>query len=108
MSAWYVFAAMGIFPQTPGRAELLLAGPVFPKAVIIRGNGVRMTITARSGEDTDGFVQSAGLDGAPWTRSWLPESFVQRGGTLTVTLGAQPRIGWATEPGDLPKDHVRR
>ena len=28
MSAWYVFAAVGLFPQVPGRAEVLLGSPV--------------------------------------------------------------------------------
>ena len=31
LSAWYVFAAIGLFPQTPGRAELLVGSPLFPK-----------------------------------------------------------------------------
>ncbi|MFB9579891.1 glycoside hydrolase domain-containing protein, partial [Streptomyces yanii] len=33
MSAWYVFAALGIYPKAPGSADLLLGTPVFPHAV---------------------------------------------------------------------------
>jgi predicted alpha-1,2-mannosidase len=108
MSAWFVFAAMGIFPQTPGRAEMLLSGPVFPKVVVDRSNGVRLTVLGRASKDTDAFIQKVSLDGDQRSKSWLPESFVQRGGTVAVTLGPQPRIGWATEPHDLPRDYVRR
>jgi len=31
LSASYVFAAIALFPQTPGRAELLVGSPLFPK-----------------------------------------------------------------------------
>ncbi|MCY1139575.1 GH92 family glycosyl hydrolase [Actinoplanes sp. Pm04-4] len=102
MSAWYVFAAIGLFPQTPGRAELLLGSPVFPRAIVERSTNVRLTINANT---TDKYVQSARLNGARLTRSWLPESFTLTGGTLDFTLGTTPNTTWATATADLPKDH---
>ena len=30
MSSWYVWAALGMYPEIPGRAELVLASPFFP------------------------------------------------------------------------------
>lgn len=102
MSAWYVFAAIGLFPQVPGRAEMLIGSPVFTRVVIDRGNGVRMTVNATS---TDTYVQAATFRGREHDRSWLPEAFVQRGGTVTLTLGPDPDTTWATRPGDLPRDH---
>jgi putative alpha-1,2-mannosidase len=107
MSAWYVFAAMGMFPQTPGRAEMLLAAPVFGKVVVERSNGVRLTVLAPSAQASDAYVRGVTLDGSARTQSWLPESFVQNGGTVTVTLGAQADTAWATKPADLPRDYVR-
>jgi predicted alpha-1,2-mannosidase len=107
MSAWYVFAAMGLFPQTPGRAEMLLAAPVFGKVVVERSNGVRLTVLAPSAQASDAYVRGVTLDGSARTQSWLPESFVQNGGTVTVTLGAQADTAWATKPADLPRDYVR-
>jgi len=102
MSAWYAFAAIGMFPQVPGRAELLVSSPVFTRVVIDRGNGVRLTVNA----DTTGtYLQGAKLNGSALRRSWLPESFVQRGGTVNLTLGATPDKTWATAASDLPKDH---
>lgn len=46
MSAWFVWAAMGMHPQTPGRAELLLASPLFPRVVVHRDRGPSITIRA--------------------------------------------------------------
>jgi putative alpha-1,2-mannosidase len=102
MSAWYVFAAIGMFPQVPGRAEMLLGSPVFTRVVIDRSNGVELNINADS---TETYVQSVKLGRASLDKSWLPESFVQRGGTVTFTLGPTANTTWATAPEDLPRDH---
>jgi predicted alpha-1,2-mannosidase len=102
MSAWYVFAAIGMFPQVPGRAEMLLGSPVFTRVVVDRSNGVELNINANS---TDTYVQSVKLGPVSLSRSWLPESFVQRGGTVTFTLGPTANTTWATATADLPKDH---
>lgn len=101
MSAWYVFAAMGVFPQSPGRAELLVGSPVFTRVELRRSSGPRLVITAGT---TDTYVRAATLNGAPLTRSWLPESFLLRGGTLALDLGPQPDEQWATAEADLPRD----
>ena len=38
-SAWYVFAALGMYPATPGADVLALHGPLFPAVSIIRPSG---------------------------------------------------------------------
>jgi predicted alpha-1,2-mannosidase len=101
MSAWYVFAAIGMFPQTPGRAEMLLGSPIFTRVVIDRSNGVRLAVNANS---TDAYVQGVKLDNRQLRKSWLPESFLQHGGTVTFTLGTAANTTWATAPADLPQD----
>ncbi|MEU4244204.1 glycoside hydrolase family 92 protein [Actinoplanes sp. NPDC026619] len=100
MSAWYVFAAMGFFPQVPGRAEMLLGSPVFTRVVLTRSNGVRLTINADS---TETYVQRVTLNGRTLGKSWLPESFAQRGGTVNFTLAATANQSWAVS--GLPVDH---
>ena len=102
MSAWYVFAAIGMFPQVPGRAEMLLGSPVFTRVVVDRSNGVQLNINSTS---TDTYVQSVKLGRASLGRSWLPESFLLHGGAVTFTLGPTPNTTWATAPADLPQDH---
>jgi hypothetical protein len=34
MSSWYVWAAIGLYPVTPGTADLALASPLFPTVVL--------------------------------------------------------------------------
>ena len=94
-----MFAAIGLFPQTPGRAELLVGSPLFPKVELHRSNGVRLTVEAPQTSDANQYVQSLQLNGKTRTESWLPESFLTKGGRITVAMGAAPTT-WGTAPID--------
>ncbi|TDV57853.1 lectin [Actinophytocola oryzae] len=102
MASWAVWAALGLYPQTPGRAELVLASPQFPAITISRGNGVTIEITAPNASDTVKYVQGLTVNGAASSRPWVPESFVTSGGTLAFTLGSSPNTGWGSAPSDAP------
>ena len=39
LSSWYVWAALGLFPLTPGAANLALASPLFPAVTITLPDG---------------------------------------------------------------------
>ncbi|SHJ67752.1 alpha-1,2-mannosidase, putative [Nocardiopsis flavescens] len=104
MSAWYVFAALGLFPQAPGRAELLLSGPAFPYARIAPAGRPPITVAAPGAGPDAVYVHAVRLDGAAYGRSWLPESFVLEGGHLSFALSATPNTAWATGEDALPID----
>ncbi|NEA32008.1 GH92 family glycosyl hydrolase [Streptomyces sp. SID13031] len=99
LSAWYVFAAIGLFPQTPGRAELLVGSPLFPRVDLHRSNGVRLTIEAPETSDANQYVESLTLNGKSRAESWLPESFLTDGGRISVQLGSTPTT-WGAPPLD--------
>jgi predicted alpha-1,2-mannosidase len=102
MSSWAVWAAIGMYPEVPGRADLVLASPQFPAITITRGNGVRIDITAPNASDSVKYVQSLAVGGVASNRAWLPESFVNSGGTLAYTLGASPNTAWGSAAADAP------
>ena len=102
MSAWFVWTAMGMHPLTPGRAELLLASPLFPRVTIHRANGPTITVRAPGAAQDTFYVQRLRVNGRDVTRAWLPESFITAGGTLDYTLAKTPNLQWATAPADLP------
>ncbi|XVS66927.1 lectin [Actinosynnema sp. CA-299493] len=101
MSSWAVWAALGLYPQAPGRAELVLASPQFPTTTVKRGNGATITITAPNASDSVKYVQSLRVNGAASTKPWLPASFVASGGTLDFGLGATAST-WGSAPADAP------
>ncbi len=102
MSSWYVWSAMGMYPGIPGRAELLLASPLFPRIVVHRAGGPSLVIAAPRAAAGAPYVRRLLVDGHPSTRPWLPESFVARGGTLDYRLAASPDPAWGSARGDAP------
>ncbi|MFF6994546.1 GH92 family glycosyl hydrolase [Streptomyces sp. NPDC008313] len=102
MSSWYVFSALGMYPQVPSRAELTLASPLFPRAEIDRPHGRDISIRATGAAAGSPYVQSLKVDGRSSDRPWLPASFVRHGGTLDYTLGATANRTWGSDPADAP------
>ncbi|NEA66654.1 GH92 family glycosyl hydrolase [Streptomyces sp. SID12488] len=102
MSSWYVFAALGMYPQVPSRAELILASPLFPRIEINRPYGNDISIRAQGAAAEAPYVQSLAVNGLTRDRPWLPASFVRRGGTLDYTLAAAPNPTWGAAPSDAP------
>ncbi|HWL87141.1 MAG TPA: GH92 family glycosyl hydrolase, partial [Polyangiaceae bacterium] len=102
MSAWYVWSALGLYPQYPGRAELLLSSPLFTSAVVHRGNGATIVIRAPKAATDVRYVQSLTVDGRVSTRPWLRESFVRAGGQLDFDLSTAPNAAWGAAPSDVP------
>ncbi|MFB9298980.1 GH92 family glycosyl hydrolase [Kibdelosporangium philippinense] len=99
LSSWYVWAAMGMYPMIPGRAELVLNGLLFDEIVVTRATGVKLTIRGKGSKEP--YISEVLFNGRPSTRTWLPESFVERGGTVDFTMSETP-TAWGTGPGDAP------
>ncbi|MFI9269705.1 lectin [Kitasatospora sp. NPDC052896] len=102
MSSSVVWAALGMYPEVPGRAELVLASPMFPAITVTRGNGVRLEIRAPGASDAVRYVHGLRVGGVPSNRPWLGEDFVSGGGSLEYTLAADPDPGWGRAPADAP------
>jgi putative alpha-1,2-mannosidase len=108
MSSWYVFSAMGVYPGIPGRAELLLGSPLFPRVIVRRANGKTITIRApQAGADVP-YVQSLRVNGQLSTKPWLPELFVATGGELDFVLSTTPNTTWGSNPADAPPSFPQR
>ncbi|MFE9769332.1 GH92 family glycosyl hydrolase [Streptomyces sp. NPDC005808] len=102
MSSWYVFSALGMYPQVPSRAELTLASPLFPRVEIDRPGGADIKIRATGASADTPYVQSLKVNGRSSDRAWLPASFVRNGGTLDYTLGATPDEQWGSSEAAAP------
>lgn len=102
MSSWYVWAAMGLYPEAPARSELVLASPLFTGITVKRPSGQTIQINAPQASDSTPYVQSLKVNGQSSTQSWLPASFVSAGGQLDFTLGAAPNTTWGSAPSDAP------
>jgi predicted alpha-1,2-mannosidase len=105
MSAWYLFSALGLYPDAPGSGRFLVHAPRFARAEIDLAPGRTLRIEApqaRPGERR--FVQSVSWGGRPLERVWLDWEQLQAAGTLKYELAPQPDTnGWGTRSRDLPR-----
>jgi predicted alpha-1,2-mannosidase len=102
MSAWLVWADLGVYPETPGSADLALGSPLFRNEVIDLASGHQLTVSAPDASDETPYVQSMTVDGQSWNEAWLPGSIVADGGQITVALGSVANISWAAGPSAAP------
>ncbi len=105
MSAWYVWSAIGMYPETPGTADLALGSPLFTQVVITLPSGNTLTINAPAAADNAPYVQSATWNGAAWNNAYLPTSAITSGGTFAFTLGTSANTGWASGASSAPPSY---
>ena len=105
MSSWYVWSALGLYPETPGTADVVLGSPLFPLAVVHLGNGRALTINAPDASRAARYVTSLAVDGAATTRAWLPAARLLGGATLDVALGTAPNRSFGNLAADAPPSY---
>jgi predicted alpha-1,2-mannosidase len=121
ISSWYVWAAIGMFPVTPGVADLELASPLFPSVAITLPDGHRLVERAPGAAASRPYIRALQVSGITrpktsaaaatpttsatgdaWDMPWLPASAIHTGGTLTFTLSATPDTSWGSAPSESP------
>jgi predicted alpha-1,2-mannosidase len=93
MSAWYVFASLGLYPAIPGSDTLLVSSPSFRRARVRLADGV-LDIRAPGASEGNAYVRQVALRGLPVRRPWLRWNDVARGATLRFRLASAPDTAW--------------
>jgi putative alpha-1,2-mannosidase len=89
MSAWYVFAATGIFPACSGWPVYYLSVPLFNEVQLKTGNQ-SFTVKVANYASSRRYIQSVTLNGKPLNRNWLTHQEIIKGGTLIITASEKP------------------
>lgn len=97
LSSWYVWAAMGLYPEIPGAPGLAVGSPLFPRIRVRWGGGHRLSVLAPTASAGRPYVQSLTLNGHPYARAWLPLSALTGDARLHFLLGSRPRTSWGLE-----------
>lgn len=113
MGSFVAMAMMGLFPN-PGQSVYLLTVPFFESVSIVSPlTGKTATLrtvnwaeyntanTTGAAAGGNGFIQSATLDGVPYTRNWIGHDFFAEGRELVLVLGKE-ESAWGTGLEDLP------
>ncbi len=102
MSAWLVFSMAGLYPVCPGTNQYVLGSPTLDRVTIQPPAGKAFTIQALNNSDTNVYIQSAKLNGSPFTRTYLTHDELLRGGTLVLIMGSTPNKAWGSRAIDAP------
>ncbi len=93
MSSWWVFWALGLFPNA-GSDVYLLHGPFFEKITMQLPNGKTFIIEGQNAGEASPYVQSATLNGQAYNQCWIRHADIMKGGTLSFVMGPEPSA-WA-------------
>lgn len=97
MSSWYVFSALGLYPMLPGRAELVLAAPVFEAAEI-----GKLSIRAPGASNDRLYIDEIVLNGNPSLKSFIPADYVERKTSLEFKLSDKPNPAFGQAKTERP------
>ena len=99
MSAWYVFAALGLYPEIPGVGGFAVTGPLFPKVTLNLQDGRQVIMNAKNAGQAAPYIQTMSLNGEPCQQTWL--TVEQLTGNLKTNIqfhmGAEPNKTWASD-----------
>jgi predicted alpha-1,2-mannosidase len=109
MGAWFVMSAIGLFQVDGGcrtRPIYEIGSPLFDRAVVRLDPryypGKSFVIETRNNAPANCYIQSATLNGQPWSKPWLYAEQVQRGGCLALTMGPEPNKNWGAGMENAP------
>lgn len=99
LSSWYVFGALGLYPEVPGTGVLAIGSPLFRRAVVSLPHRRRLAIVASS---RGRYIKGMRIDGRGYGKPWTTYCALARGATLRFDLGRKPNRRWGASPGVAP------
>lgn len=101
MSAWYTFAALGLYPMRMGSPEYVIGSPAFERMDVRLENGRTLSVVAKNNGPENVYVQSLKVNGKPWNQAWIRHADIAAGATLEFTMGSKPSR-WGSDAKALP------
>jgi predicted alpha-1,2-mannosidase len=99
LSAWYVFGALGLYPEVPGTGVLAISSPLFRRAEI-RLPHRRSAVLTTTGRGF--YIHSLRIDGRPLRRPWTTYCALSGGASLQFGLIRRPDRRWGAARGEAP------
>jgi len=101
-----VFSALGFILLTRSAGIYILGSPFVDKATLHLNSkftkGGTFRVTAKNNSDKNPYIQSATLNGKPYTRSWISYDDIAAGGKLVLTMGPTPNNNFGSAEADRP------
>jgi predicted alpha-1,2-mannosidase len=107
VSAWCVFGMLGMYPVDPVSGEYMLTSPALSHAVISLPGKRRLEIIAYKKSPNDIYISSVKLNGKPYTKNYITQQALAKGGKLEFWLQATPNKSWGVKLADQPGSNLK-
>jgi predicted alpha-1,2-mannosidase len=120
LSSWYVFGALGLYPEVPGVGLLAIGSPLFGQASIAMPHHRRVTISAGAyvvqgrgkrkrrvtlSPEQAPYIASLRIDGRAHARPWTTYCALARGADLAFQLSPRPNRKWGSSTAAAPPSY---
>ena len=117
LSAWYVFGALGLYPEVPGVGLLAIGSPLFGHASVALAHGRRLTISAAAHEmrgrgkkkhpvalspSSAPYIGGLRINGRSASQPWTTWCALSRGARLAFELAPRPNRKWGSSAAATP------
>lgn len=106
MSAWYILSSIGFYPVNPAGSSFVFGSPLFENVTIHLPEGKTFNMKVLNPADKNIYIESATLNGKPYTRSFITYKDIMEGGQLEFTLGDKPNKKFGFDKKDRPVSKV--
>lgn len=90
MSAWYVFAAIGLYPVDPVSGEHILCSPIFDKVTLQLPGNKKLQIVCHKRSAGDMYIKQVQLNGRAYHKNFITYDRIMKGGVLDIYLQQKP------------------
>lgn len=105
MAAWYVWAALGMYPLDPAAGTVVLSPPMFDSETFHVGGRI-LRIAAHGAAEGQRYISSLAINGVDHASSWVPASTLLDGGNWVYSLSASAPSPWGTDASLAPPSYT--
>ena len=84
MSAWFIFAAMGLYPMKVGEADYEIVSPLFDRITLYLENGRRFTIQTVNRKQLSDPIRAISFNDQVYKGYEIPHALIVQGGMLSL------------------------
>jgi predicted alpha-1,2-mannosidase len=101
MSAWYVFAAIGLYPVDPVSGEHILCSPLFDKITLQLPGNKKLQIVCHKQSNDAILIKKVVFNSKAYTKNYIRYADIMKGGVLEIYLQPQPS-SWGADSTSRP------
>lgn len=90
MSSWYLWSALGLYPEAAGKSSYVFGIPLFDLVTIKLENGKQLSLSTENNQDTNLFVSDRNFNGKKCNQT-ISHQALLNGGNLRVQLSLLPQ-----------------